>query len=144
MMERLRKLEATKAKGLRSQKDENGEDVDSAIGQIKGGIELTNCQVTEMEKETIENSFTLGQMRSHTRPQARVDGFVAYTKAMLLQLTQITISFAGARLTTEHIGFGSGQGKVHFFKRHRVQNRLKGPSSENRRSENGGSCCQVG
>ena len=45
MMERLRKLEATKAKGLRSQKDENGEDVDTAIGQIKGGIELTNCQV---------------------------------------------------------------------------------------------------
>ena len=43
-MERLRKLEATKAKGLRSQGAE-GEDIDASIAKVNGDIELTNCQV---------------------------------------------------------------------------------------------------
>ena len=44
LMERLRKLEATKAKGLRSQAAE-GEDIDASIAKVNGDIELTNCQV---------------------------------------------------------------------------------------------------
>ena len=44
LMERKRKLEAAKSKGLRSQKDE-GEDADTSIVKLNGDIELTNCQV---------------------------------------------------------------------------------------------------
>ena len=45
MMERKRKLEAAKAKGLRSKQLAEGEDADATIAKINRDIELANCQV---------------------------------------------------------------------------------------------------
>ena len=44
-MERKRKLEAAKAKGLRSKQLAEGEDADATIAKINRDIELANCQV---------------------------------------------------------------------------------------------------
>ena len=52
LMERLRKLEASKSKGLRSQGGE-GEDVDAAITKINGDIELTNVQVPRLPTKNV-------------------------------------------------------------------------------------------
>ena len=45
MMERKRKLEAAKAKGLRSKQLAEGEDADATIAKMNRDIELANCLV---------------------------------------------------------------------------------------------------
>ena len=64
--------------------------MDTAIGQTKGGIELTNCQVQDLQQNILD-----------------------------LEAGKERFTFSNG---TEY----------------------KGPSSENRRSKNGRSCCQVG
>merc|ERR1712142_141718 len=58
MMERKRKLEAAKAKGLRSKQLAEGEDADATIAKINRDIELANCQVTDLNQNILDLEST--------------------------------------------------------------------------------------
>lgn len=95
LMERRRKLEAAKSKGLRSQNVE-GEDPDSSIVKINGEIELTNCQVQELQQNMLEMEATKERLKFANAAEYRVA-----LKFILQKIVEIKTEEAAVRREKE-------------------------------------------